>query len=248
MQNLERYAGKAAACAAFLFLVLAYPVTALPAVDISPVLVELGEQHNKDVIRITNSGDAAKSFEVNVVAWSQSADEREIYTPSDELLAVPPLFTLQPGEQQLVRLGLMRHADAETELSYRVFFTELAPPETEERTTSGINVRLRFGIPVFVAPLAAAAPAVQFVGLRSIGDNTFMELRNTGNVRVKVGEVRYQAPASYDTDVSPAVFYLHAGRTGYLPLQLPDDNTGGTVELSTDTAGMLRYVLAGPSQ
>ncbi len=219
---------------------------AAASVDISPVLVEINEQRNKETVRITNSGDTPKSFEVSVVAWSQSEQDREIYEPSDELLAVPPLFTLEPGKTQVVRIGLMRKADAENELSYRVFFTELEPPEIKEKTVSGINVRLRFGIPVFVAPLAPVAPEVTFVQLQTIDNHTFMELRNTGNVRVKVSEIRYQSPLRPDKDVSQAVFYLHPGKTGFLPLELPDQAVGGTVELVTDTAGVLEYALAGP--
>ena len=140
----------------------------------------------------------------------------------------------------------MRKADAEKELSYRVFFTELEPPELEEKTVSGVNVRLRFGVPVFVAPLAPAAPDVTLVQLQTIDDHTFMELRNTGNVRVKVSEIRYQSPLRPDKDVSQAVFYLHPGKTGFLPLELPDQAVGGTVELVTDTAGVLEYALARP--
>ncbi len=236
----------AAGFAAILLFCTGYPLTAYAGVDISPVLVEMSARQDKQVIRVSNSGETPKSFQVDVVAWSQSDEDREIYTPTDELLAVPPLFTLQPGEQQVVRIGLMRSADADTELSYRVFFTELEPPQMEERTTSGINIRLRFGIPVFVAPLAPAVSGVEFVALRTIENNTFMELRNTGNVRVKVNEVRYQAPTSLKKEVSQAVFYLHPGKTGFLPLENSGQNVGGTVELVTDTAGIVEYALSGP--
>jgi fimbrial chaperone protein len=246
MKNLERLTGKAVRLAAFLFLFTGYPLTALAGIEISPVLLEMSEQQDKQVVRVGNSSETAKSFQVDVVAWSQSGDEREIYTPTSELLAVPPLFTLQPGEQQVVRIGLMREPDADQELSYRVFFTELEPPQMEEKTTSGISIRLRFGVPVFVAPLAPASAAIEFVALRTIDNNTFMELRNTGNVRVKVNEVRYQAPTSLDKEVSQAVLYLHSGKTGFLPLEVAGQNVGGTVELVTDTAGIVEYALSGP--
>ena len=246
MKTPERYTGKAAGFAAFLLFCTGYPIVASAAVDISPVVVEMSEQQDKQVVRISNSGEDAKSFQVDVVAWSQSDEEREIYAPTEELLAVPPLFTLQPGAQQVVRIGLMRSADADQELSYRVFFTELEPPQPDEEVTSGINVRLRFGIPVFVAPLAPVSPNIEFVELQTIDDNMFMKLRNTGNVHVKVNEVRYQAPTSLDKEVSQAVFYLHPGKTGFLPLEIPGQIVGGTVELSTDTAGILEYALAGP--
>ncbi len=246
MKNLERLTGRAAGFAAVLLFCAGYPLTASAGIEISPVLLEMSEQQDKQVVRVRNSSETAKSFQVDVVAWSQSDQEREIYSPTDDLLAVPPLFTLQPGEQQVVRIGLMRDADTDQELAYRVFFTELEPPQLEEKTTSGISIRLRFGVPVFVAPLAPASAGIEFVALRTIEKHRFMELKNTGNVRVKVNEVRYQAPTSPDKEVSEAVFYLHAGETGFLPLAISGQHVGGTVELVTDTAGIVEYALAGP--
>ena len=73
-----------------------------------------------------------------------------------------------------------------------------------------------------------------------------MKLKNTGNVRVKVNEVRFQDHTSADKEVSQAVFYLHSGKTGFLPLEVAGQHVGGTVELVTDTAGIIEYALAGP--
>lgn len=245
MKTQERYTGKAAGFAAFLYL-LVFATTSGAAINVSPVLLELSETANKEVVRVTNSSDTPRSFEVNVVSWSQSKKEREIYSETDELLVVPPLFTLQPGQTQIVRIGLMRRAEEAAELAYRVFFTELAPPEIEEQTTSGINMRLRFGVPVFVAPLSPVSSGVEFLGLDTVDGHTFMELKNTGNVRVKVNEIRYLAPFATSKEVTAAVFYLHAGKTGFLPVELPGESANGTVELVTDTAGVLEYELAGP--
>ena len=242
MATIERNARKAAVFAAFLFL-LGTSAAALASVNVSPVLLEMSDSRDRDVVRVTNSSGAAKSFEVNAVAWSQSGQEREIYSETDELLAVPPLFTLQPGQTQVVRIGLMRPADATTELAYRVFFTELAPPETSD-DTSGVNMRLRFGIPVFVAPTAPAQSAVELVKSATAGNQTAVQLRNNGNVRVKVIEIRYLASPDSAPEVTPTVFYLHPGTSGFLPVDIPGENATGTLELVTDTAGVLKYVLA----
>jgi fimbrial chaperone protein len=246
MKSNERYTGKAAGCAAFLLFLLGCAGVASASVAISPVLIELSEQGTKEVVRVTNTSDAAKSFEVKTVAWSQSEKEREIYAETDELLAVPPLFTLQPGETQNVRVGLMRRASETMELAYRVFFTELDPPEIEEQATTGVSMRLRFGVPVFVAPLSPVSAGVEFLGIDMVDGHTFMQLKNTGNVHVKVNEIRYLAPLATEKEVTTAVFYLHAGNTGFLPVELPGESASGTVELVTDTAGVLEYVLSRP--
>ena len=245
MKNLERHTGKAAVTAAFLILLAAFPLAAAASVSISPVLLELSARHDKDVLRVANASDAAKSFEINVVGWTQSEAQREIYADSADLVAVPPLFTLEPGAEQVVRIGLMRNPDPQTEMAYRVFITELAPPDNEDRTQSGINMRLRFGVPVFVAPLAEGAAALDFTGLESISGHTFMKLANSGNVRVKITEIRYRPPLEEHSASATASFYLHPGKSGLLPLAFPDLSAGGTIELVTDTAGVLEYALAG---
>lgn len=99
MKNLERLTGKAVRLAAFLFLFTGYPLTALAGIEISPVLLEMSEQQDKQVVRVGNSSETAKSFQVDVVAWSQSDEEREIYTPTDEpgqgSVSSRPLFALR---------------------------------------------------------------------------------------------------------------------------------------------------------
>ena len=73
----ERYSRKAALCAAFLLFSGIFSAQACAQVAISPVRVDLGETNSKDVIRITSQADTARSYQVEVVAWSQSAGERE---------------------------------------------------------------------------------------------------------------------------------------------------------------------------
>jgi hypothetical protein len=73
-----------------------------------------------------------------------------------------------------------------------------------------------------------------------------MELRNTGNVHVKINEIRYLAPFASNKQITQTVFYLHPDASGFLPVELPDANAGGTVELVTDTAGVLEHELAVP--
>ena len=239
----ERCIPKAAIIAAFLFLSSGWSAIAVASVDISPVRLDLSNDRNKDTIRFGNGGDETKSYQVDVVNWSQSEGKSDEYTPSDDLLVVPPIFTLEPGEQQVVRIGLMRSADPDTELTYRIFFTELAPAQPDSATTSGVTMRLRLGIPVFVAPNTDSAPNLELVGSQRDRDEMFMRFRNTGKVHVKVNEVQYEAPGLADKTVTPAVFYVLPGQTASLPVSLPHGNAVGKVTLITDTAGKLEYDL-----
>lgn len=239
----ERYKWKAAKVAAFLFIFVASVSVTHASMSVSPVRIDLSDEHRKDVIRVSNQDESAKSYEVNVVAWSQSRERREIYTPTEDLLAVPPLFTLQPGEEQIVRIGMLQDADAATERSYRMFVTELAPPQPESPAATGITMRVQIGVPVFVAPTALPTATLDYVDSMQVEEQLFMQFRNSGNTHVKVTEVQFLAPGQTDKQVAPTGLYVLAGQTGYLPVALPDGKPVGTITVVTDTLGSLEYEL-----
>ena len=239
----ERYIRKAAQIAAFLVLFGVSFTSAHASLNVSPVRVNLSDNHTKDVIQISNQEDSVKSYEVEVVAWSQTDERREVYSPTEDILAVPPLFSLNPGEEQLIRVGMLIDADANTERSYRMFITEIAPPEPEKNESTGITMRLQIGIPVFVAPAAAATSSLEYIDYIQIEEQLFVQFRNSGNTHIKVTEVHYSAPGSADKVITPAVAYILAGQTGYLPVKLPGGDQIGTVFIVTDNLGTLEYEL-----
>lgn len=242
---IERYSGKAAATAAFLFISLLAVSTAVASISVSPVRLDLSNTHDKDFIRVSNQEDRPKSYQVEVVSWSQSDGRPEVYAPTESMLVVPPLFTLQPGEDQLVRVGMLGRSDSETEQSYRVFITEIAPPKDDAEATSGITMRLQIGVPVFVAPEADAVATLDLVNTNTIDGKLFLEFSNSGNTHVKVSKVTYKSPGLEDPVVSPASMYVLAGQTGSLPVPSPDGRPVGKVTLVTDTLGTVEYALPG---
>jgi fimbrial chaperone protein len=239
----ERYLWKAAIYAAFLFIFGIYASTAIASISVSPVRLDLSDDHDKGVVRISNQEETSKSYQVEVVAWSQTDERREVYAPTDALLAVPPLFSLEPGEEQLVRIGMIEGADPTTEKSYRVFITEIAPPQPDQQATSGVSMRLQIGIPVFVAPTTVPFSTFELIGSKQIGNQLFLQFHNTGNVHVKVSEVHYRASDGAEPVVSPAAMYLLAGQKGYVPVYLPDGMALGNVTIVTDSLGTLEYEL-----
>jgi fimbrial chaperone protein len=207
------------------------------------VRIDLSDDHTKDVIRVSSQADSTMSYQVEIVAWSQSEDRREIYTPTDEVIAVPPLFTLQPGEEQIVRIGMLTDADSSNERSYRMFITELAAPQEEENNMTGVNMRLRLGIPVFIAPHALPYATLDYFDSKQMNDQLFMQLRNSGNTHVRISEIQFLAPGAEQADIESAAIYILAGQTAYVPVVLPGTRRVGRVTLVTDTLGTVEYEL-----
>lgn len=240
----ERYIGKAVLCTAFLLIFWGPLTTAEAQVAISPIRVDLSDDHTKDVIRISSQASSTMSYQVEIVSWSQSDERREIYEPTDEVLVVPPLFTLQPGEEQIVRVGMLTDADPSVERSYRMFITELAAPQEEKREVTGVNMRLRLGVPVFVAARALPSASLEHIGSKQMENQLFMQMHNSGNTHVRISEVQFHAPGAEEPQIESAAIYILAGQSGYVPIVLPDTRRAGKVTLVTDTLGNVEYELS----
>ena len=135
--------------------------------EIDPVRIELTQQQQTAAITLKNTSDQPTSLQVQVVAWSQ-IDGKDVYTPSRELLVSPPIVTIPPKGEQIIRAALRRPADANNELSYRIHLQELPPAPTPG--FMGVNVAMRVGLPVFVESLkgigatAGAKAAIEAAG------------------------------------------------------------------------------------
>lgn len=242
---MERFNRKAVLCTAFLVFFSMYSGPSLAGMGVSPVLVNLSDQITKGAVEVSNQDDISRSYQVEIVAWSQTEEQREEYAPTEDVLVVPPLFTLGPGESQQVRVGMLAPADPDVERAFRMFITELEPPPISGEKKVGLTMRLQMGLPVFIAP-ASAKPkvALQYAASFKADSEVFVRFRNDGNVHIKVTEVRFKARGSDEWLKKPSVFYMLPGSTGLLPFALPEGASAGTMVIVTDTRGELTYELA----
>lgn len=232
-----------------LFLVLLsfslYAPASQAAMGISPVRVDLSNQRDRAVVTISNTEDVAKSYQAEMVNWVQTELEPEKYSPSDDILVVPPLFTLQPGEQQVVRIGMLQAADQNLERTYRMFVRELGTPGEGRTETTGIKMRVQIGIPVFVAPsMANSNINLELLDVVQREGQLYLQFENTGNTHAKIVDVYYSIPGDIEQPVNPVSKYIHAGQSALLQLPAQDAETSpGFVTIVTDRMGTLEYVL-----
>ena len=178
---------RAATVVAALFLSLAVRAT---SVDINPVRVDLAGQNRPAELRLTNTGDAELSVQVDALAWEQDLDGADQLTETDELLAVPPLFTIAPGDRQIVRIGYLGEPPGAFEKSFRLLVTELASPAEQNDGGSGLAMRMRFSIPAFVAPsLGAARGEIELRDVASVDGRTVVTIANSGTGHVRLSRV-----------------------------------------------------------
>ncbi|NPT53882.1 fimbrial biogenesis chaperone [Paraburkholderia elongata] len=127
--------------------------------QVSPIRVTLSPEDKSSALTVRNDGDRPVIVQVQTVEWTQS-DGRDSYKPTEDILATPPIFTVQPGKVQILRVGLRRAPDEVKELSYRIYLQEV--PSTAQPGFQGLQVALRLGLPMFVQAQQHASAALKW--------------------------------------------------------------------------------------
>jgi fimbrial chaperone protein len=235
--------GGGAALTAVLPLLLSWQSLFAGSFAISPLRVEFTPGNETQVVRITNEGQSSLSIQVQGFRWSQAPDGDDRFEPAESLVAVPTVFSVEPGQRQIVRVGTLDPTFTDVEQSFRLFFTELARPDSE--SGPGVSMRLRVSIPAFVAPADGPRPRLRIERFVRDGDAARITLRNTGNQHVQIRRLSLHAGPSVEGDVveSAGGIYLLPGteRTFSHPsLTVPGATT---IRLEGDTTGTLEYAI-----
>ncbi|RDS83106.1 molecular chaperone [Dyella monticola] len=105
-------------------------------------------------VEIENAGNTPIDMEVQVMSWAQ-VDGKDVYADTSDLTVFPMKFTLPPkssGKDQgrVIRVFFpagKKGSLPKTEKAYRLYITEL--PSVQQDPGENIQIRERFGIPVF---------------------------------------------------------------------------------------------------
>ncbi|MDD2874951.1 MAG: molecular chaperone [Azoarcus sp.] len=200
--------------------------------QVSPTGLEFLPPSPAQGLRLTNTGSDALHAQVRVFHWTQ-ANGKDVLTPTQALVASPPMLSLAPGAQQLVRVIRLDAANPSgAEDAYRLLVDELPPPE--ERKETGVRYVLRYSIPVFMAPTnppdAAAIAGTLHWSLRKDDKGIFLQAQNTGAFHAQLSEVSLLPLGGVPVQVSAGLLgYVLPGMTMRWPLKL------GTARFPTGT-------------
>jgi fimbrial chaperone protein len=188
--------------------------------QISPVMVNLLPGANASGVTLRNSGEKPVYGQVRVYRWSQANGE-DVLTPTQEVVASPPLIEIGAGAEQLVRLVRTAPAQAGVEQSYRVLIDEL--PEPDSTQSSGVAIRLRYSVPVFVDAANGHTGEPNLVWhIRHSDAGWILQADNTGARRAQIARVALVSRTGAAIPVNNGLLgyaLAHAGREW--PLQLP---------------------------
>jgi fimbrial chaperone protein len=178
--------------------------------NVSPVRVELSPQIRTQALTVRNDGSEPSVVQVRLYAWSQDAGQ-DILQPTHELLVSPPVFTVQPGHSQLLRIALRSPPAADRQLSYRAVLEEV--PAQGRAGGPALQVALRISLPVFVEPTVEAAPRIDWNARLADDGKLLVSAHNGGNGHIQLGDFTLRDAAGQAVAEQQQVSYILPGQT-----------------------------------
>lgn len=195
------------------------------SLQISPVGVRFAAGQQASSIALQNMGEAPIYGQVRVYRWDQK-DGEDVLTPTRDLIVSPPIVQIAANASQAIRLVLAAGAARSAEGSYRVLIDELG--REDGAAAQGVDIRLRYSVPVFLAPPqapGAAAPrddALDWRVFRQDG-GWMLRVRNDGAIHAQIGALDIGNRAGTRFEISKGLFgYVLPGRERLWKLPVDD--------------------------
>ena len=163
---------------------LACSPAAAQGLEVTPTNVLMGPGQTAAALTVVNREDREVSFQIRGFAWRQDPQGNDTLEPSANLLASPPIATIQPGGSQVVRL-ILRQPPQGQEGTYRILFDQLPPPHEG----GVVRILLRLSIPVFAEPQTQVVPQVRWRIAREDG-RWWLIASNSGNRHLSVSNLK----------------------------------------------------------
>ncbi|MFS2005192.1 molecular chaperone [Duganella sp. CT11-25] len=193
----------------------------LPAANlqISPVMINLRAGQGATGINMQNLGEAPVYGQVRVYQWEQAGGD-DVLTPTQDVVASPPIIQIGPKSSQVIRLVRRSEQLPSSELCYRILIDEI--PGDGNGPASGVDIRLRYSVPMFVLPAdERGAPALAWSVSKKEGHWT-LRVRNSGTQRAQIGALELSNAAGQQFVIASGLFgYVLAGRVREWRLPTP---------------------------
>ena len=198
-----------AARAALLTLLVIGSSARAGGLNVMPIQVHLSPQTTKAMLTLRNDGAETMRYQVSATSWNQTARAELQLSPTSELIFFPGLFTLKPGEERNVRIGVGTPFGL-VEKTYRVFVEELPPTERPAEAKSQVRVLTRVGVPVFLAPTRALERRT-IESLAAKGGRASFRVSNQGTIHFREDSVQLRG-----LDSAGNVLFEHERRGWYV--------------------------------
>jgi fimbrial chaperone protein len=159
--------------------------TSAGSFNIAPIRIELPAARRAASLEVQNTGDAPAQLQVERFLWKRDNGGADELEPTEAFVVTPPIFTLQPGQRQIVRVLMLVPPDPLREGTYRLILQETPLGDPPPNTVATL---LRISLPLFVTPPGAKAD----LSWRLVRDGAALQLEagNRGTAHAFISQVQ----------------------------------------------------------
>ena len=138
-----------ALAAAIGFACLAATGAGAASLRVAPVLLDVASGSNTTTLRVWNADTAPMRVQIRVYLWTKKGND-DILTPTKAVVASPPIGTLKPGGENLVRIVRVASTPVTARENYRVLVDQL--PDPKAHRAGVVSILVRHAIPLHFEP------------------------------------------------------------------------------------------------
>ena len=209
---------------------------------VAPVTLQLEAPQQATHLTVRNDGAAPMSVQARIYRWSQANGE-DVLEPTDAVVVSPPIATLAPGAQSVIRVVRVARAELRGEESYRVLVDEL--PDPARARGGAVTLVVRHSIPVFFS--AADRPhAVEWRAAPEAG-GIRLSARNTGGRHLRIANLKLSAGGAVMAARDGLVGYVLSGASASWLIPATRAAGAGPITISAESAAGRFDAVAAPA-
>ncbi len=166
---------------------IAAPASGFAAsLQVSPTSLEVTAPGAATTLTLNNPGDAPLKAQIRVYRWCLVNGEERL-DPATGVVASPPMATLQPKTNYVVRVVRVSKQPVIAEETYRLVVDEI--PDRTNLPNRSVAMAFRYSVPVFFMTKDGGAPNLAWSSQTRNG-KTFVSATNTGTRRVRLADLQ----------------------------------------------------------
>ena len=199
---------------------------------VSPVLLEVTAPGAATTLTLRNDGRLPITVQSRIFRWEQKDGQDQLSRTRDVVVS-PPMTRLAPGAQQTIRVVRTSRSAVQGEEAYRLYVDEV--PDQARARSGTVAFATRMRVPVFFVEPGVLLPDVHWV-LRTSGRNAVLEGRNTGQVRLRMADLRLTQGGKMVSRHDGLLGYVLGGATMRWPVAAASSIGSGRVKLQASTS------------
>ncbi len=157
--------------------------------SVTPVRIYMTPKDRAVAVTLTNEGDSEVALQADLSVWTQKPDGTDELTLTEDLILSPPIVKLAPKGRQVVRLALLKPADASRQLTYRLIMREIPEITQPKNATIQVPIALALSMPVFITP-PAARYEINCSAARAEMQTIAVSCTNTGTAYAQIRDIQ----------------------------------------------------------